>query len=305
MENNNSEKKYICQYCKKLFKAKFALTRHINTIHLKKTLISQKRNKKRCSNCGKNISISNYSKHYDSCISGKQKLIHKDVKDTLNKCIIKDNKYICPICNKEYSKMGIGAHIWRKHTESGKSYVSHCNDGYKNGTRVVWNKGSTKETDYRIANSSNTYKKNHRLGKHKKAVAKDKESWKKNVSRGALKSKHRRVCKKSVPYICKNGNTVILDSSYEIKLAKILDEQNIRWTRPDSILWKDKYNKLHNYFADFYLIDYNIYLDPKNDYCFNKQKEKIDILSKTYNNIYFLRYNQLSSDFILNLINAI
>ena len=302
---NNSENKYICEYCEKLFKAKFALTRHINIIHLKKTLISQKRNKKQCSNCGKNISISNYSKHYKSCINGNHKNDNNDVKEILSKCIINDNKYICPICNKEYSKMGIGIHIWHKHTESGKNFIMHTADGYKNGTRVVWNKGLTKENDSRILKSIITFKNNHKLGKHKKVIIKDKELWKKNISNAALKSKHRRVCKKSVPYTCKDGTVVILDSSYEIKLAKILDEQNIRWTRPTPIRYKDRYGKLHHYFADFYLPDYNIYLDPKNDYCFNEQKDKIIILLNTYSNVYFLRYNQLEKDFILNLINDI
>lgn len=302
---NNSENKYICEYCGRTFKANFALTRHINVIHLKITKIKQKRNKIHCINCDRDISISNYNKHYKSCINRKQKVSNKDVKEILNKCIIKDNKYTCPICNKEFSKMGIGIHIWHKHTENGKNFIMHTADGYKNGTRVVWNKGLTKNTDIRILNAGKKYSINYKLGKYKKVIIKDKELWKKNVSKGALKSKHRRVCKKSINYICRDGKIVVLDSSYEVILAKILDEENIRWIRPDPVLWKDKYNKLHNYFADFYLIDYNIYLDPKNDYCFNKQKEKIDILSKTYNNIYFLRYNQLSNDFILNLINAI
>ena len=37
-------------------------------------------------------------------------------KYTLNK---ETGKYICPFCNKEFSKNGIGTHIWRSHSEEG------------------------------------------------------------------------------------------------------------------------------------------------------------------------------------------
>ena len=103
--------KYICKYCGRTFKANFALTRHINVIHLKIMKIICNKNKKLCQNCKKYFTLSNFNKHYKSCISNKCRNRHKDVKEILDKCIIKNNKYICPICNKEFSKMGIGTHI--------------------------------------------------------------------------------------------------------------------------------------------------------------------------------------------------
>jgi hypothetical protein len=73
---------------------------------------------------------------------------------------------------------------------------------------------------------------------------------------------------------------VTLGSSWEVTMAKWLDSLNYRWIRPKSIPWKDSSGKAHNYYPDFYLIDYRVYLDPKNRYCIVKDKEKIEAVTK-------------------------
>ena len=60
-------------------------------------------------------------------------------------------KIKCPHCDKEYSKMGLGTHIWRTHGE-GVSFSSNHN--LKNGSRDVWNKGKTKENNSSIKKMS-------------------------------------------------------------------------------------------------------------------------------------------------------
>lgn len=74
-------------------------------------------------------------------------------------------------------------------------------------------------------------------------------------------------------------NGIILESSWELKLAKWLDERKIKWTRPEPIKWilegKDKL-----YYPDFFLTELNLYLDPKNPYCMEKDKIKMEIISK-------------------------
>lgn len=80
-----------------------------------------------------------------------------------------------------------------------------------------------------------------------------------------------------------NSNTqeeVLLESSWEVRTAVLLDKMNIFWTRPESIQWVDKNNKSHRYYPDFYLKDYDIYLDPKNPYCMDRDKEKINKISE-------------------------
>ena len=59
-----------------------------------------------------------------------------------------------------------------------------------------------------------------------------------------------------------------------MKLAKSLDEHGISWIRPKvGFLWNDQGNR---YYPDFYLPDFNVYLDPKNNYLRKIDKYKID-----------------------------
>lgn len=95
---------------------------------------------------------------------------------------------------------------------------------------------------------------------------------------------------------------VLVDSSYEIKLAKILDENNIEWIRPEPIQWIDTKGKVHFYFSDSYLVKYDIYLDPKNDYCFVQQSEKISYFTENYKNVFFLKKDQITMEYVKTLI---
>jgi len=72
------------------------------------------------------------------------------------------------------------------------------------------------------------------------------------------------------------------DSSWEDAMAIRLDELNINWDRPKAIQYELD-GKLRNYFPDFYLPDYDLYLDPKNPYCYEQQKAKLEIVSKMIN----------------------
>lgn len=103
------------------------------------------------------------------------------------------------------------------------------------------------------------------------------------IRKGALQSNHRRLRKGMVEY-----KGVMLDSSWELALAMRLDELQIKWERPEPLKWVDKNGDEHNYFPDFYLEKYDLYLDPKNQAAYQNQKEKIEVLKKTYNNIRFI-----------------
>ncbi len=80
--------------------------------------------------------------------------------------------------------------------------------------------------------------------------------------------------KKKLYYERNDGTVVYLQSSYEIEFAKLLDELNIEWTRPEPLIWVDYKGDNHRYYPDF-LVD-NIYIDTKNDYLAIKDKFKID-----------------------------
>lgn len=73
---------------------------------------------------------------------------------------------------------------------------------------------------------------------------------------------------------------VLLESSWEVEIAELLIANNVRWIRPPFIKWNDSTNKVRRYFPDFYLLDYDVYLDPKNPYCLTLDKEKIERISE-------------------------
>lgn len=104
-----------------------------------------KRTKKECPKCNRKVSLSNYKRHYHSCRGPKKETIK--IKEEWKQ---KNEFYKCPYCDKEYSKNGIGTHIWATHGE-GK------NKKRKKGI-IPWNKGLTKKTDKRIQKYGETYK---------------------------------------------------------------------------------------------------------------------------------------------------
>lgn len=71
---------------------------------------------------------------------------------------------------------------------------------------------------------------------------------------------------------------VYLESSWEKRCAEVLDELNIKWVRPSYLEWIKKDKTKHKYFPDFYLPDYNLYIDPKNSLRLKQDKEKINVL---------------------------
>jgi len=109
------------------------------------------------------------------------------------------------------------------------------------------------------------------------------DETKEKIRQKALASKHRRLRKEVIEY-----KGILLDSSWELALAKRLDYLNVEWIRPDPIPWIDNIGNSHNYFADFYLPKYNLYLDPKNPAALKSQELKVHVLMHTYKNIVFL-----------------
>lgn len=58
-------------------------------------------------------------------------------------------------------------------------------------------------------------------------------------------------------------NGIKLDGKWELEVAKYLDKNNIQWERPSIGIEYEWNNKIHLYFPDFYLSDYNTYIEVK------------------------------------------
>jgi len=113
------------------------------------------RNYKKCPTCNREISLSNYNKHVALCTG--PKIEHP------KEYIILDNGMCkCNYCDKVYSKNGIGTHIWRTHGE-GINWTG-CNDGYRDGTKTIWNKGQSKECNASVKKSANTLSRRYKSG---------------------------------------------------------------------------------------------------------------------------------------------
>lgn len=106
------------------------------------------------------------------------------------------------------------------------------------------------------------------------------EESKQLIREKALASQHRRLRRNIIEY-----KGVLLDSTWELELAKRLDELEIKWIRPDPIPWKDDQGVVRNYFPDFYLTEHDLYIDPKNPHAIKVQRKKIKCLLSQYKNI--------------------
>ena len=186
----------------------------------------------------------------------------------------------CKFCFKEFQeKENIGSHTrWCKKNpelEFQKSRTSiaraaKTNETYKKVSRSIkkrWEEGAYANVVHQSF-----------LGKTHSDESKE------LIRQGALNSNHRRLKKKTILY-----NGILLDSSWELALAQRLDELNVKWERPNPIKWVDTKNVTHNYFPDFYLPEYDLYLDPKNPIAFESQKEKISIIAIQIKNLRFLK----------------
>lgn len=99
---------------------------------------------------------------------------------------------------------------------------------------------------------------------------------------------------------------ITMDSSWEVELAKWMDENNIKWIRSRKIclFWKDETGGLRRYYPDFYLPDYNVYLDPKNKYLQEKDKFKLDNI-RSQNIIVFSGYLDNIKQKVLEVVGLI
>jgi hypothetical protein len=100
--------------------------------------------------------------------------------------------------------------------------------------------------------------------------------WKDKLSEAAKKNElGGHTSRQTLYFEKKDGSIVFLQSSYEIRYAKFLEENNIKWHRPKPLKWFDSSGNVHRYYADFYLDDFDQYIDTKNDYLIIQDEEKI------------------------------
>ena len=177
-----------------------------------------------------------------------------------------ETKFQCEYCNKICKNANsLAQHQIRCSSNPNRIHSSFV-AGFNTKGRQAWNTGLTKETDERVAKQAEQQRKFYETHPGTFTGKTHTETYKLMMSELA----HERglggfnMRSKGIHY---HGSK--LDSTYELAVAQSLDENSIVWERPKSFTYVGFDNKQHRYVPDFYLPDYDIYLDPKNDFLIN------------------------------------
>lgn len=205
--------------------------------------------------------------------------------------------FYCTFCNKE--------------SESKKSSASHqvrCSENPNkiarslpdNVGKPAWNTGLT-STDPRVAKRAKTWSDNYAAG----LIAPGgciKPEWHASDAGKAAKSKgggYRENAGRSKKFKVFDsfGKETTLQSSYELECSEILNLLGIKWNRPKALKYDGR-----NYFADFYLPELDVWLDPKNDYKSKLDAEKIKkVIEQNNVKLFVLSKEQLTKEYIARL----
>ena len=167
---------------------------------------------------------------------------------------------VCDVCGKSFKKKGLKYHKWRMH---GAGVNHDPNIGFKRQTRKAWNVGLTKETDARVLKNSKAVSKTLRkqVAEGTYVVRKAGSAWREKLS--IFQSLYNRGgrCK----WFTVNGQKV--QGTWEKRLAMKFTELNIQWKklklRSDIWSYLDAQGTIRSYTPDFFLPEFNVYLDPK------------------------------------------
>lgn len=203
----------------------------------------------------------------------------------------------CKFCSKEFkTNSGNGLHeIQCKQNPNARSPQKG---------RIAWNKGLTKEDNPIIQKHSDTLVNNYKTGKSAVAGC---AAWDRSTkSMHAIKmgfggynvnagrSKKFRVTDSY-------GKEVVLQSTYELRCSEILNSLKIKWIRPKHLPYDSK-----KYFPDFYLTEYDIYLDPKNAFKAKQDQDKIQkVIDQNAVRVYIVLEENLNTEWFCNLVGKI
>lgn len=122
-----------------------------------------------------------------------------------------------------------------------------------------------------IRSNSDSLKLAHKSGKIDYSIYRTKKFRKNHIKCGGYREKSGR-CKK-ILYNKKEGVSIYLQGTWEFKFAKFLDEKSINWEK-NKVGYKYIFKGIQRlYFPDFFLNDYNLYVEVKG-YETEKDKEK-------------------------------
>ena len=199
--------------------------------------------------------------------------------------------------------------IW-KNENSKRTHERFCNLNPNREPRYLsnsgWSKGLTKDTDPRVKRMSEALKGKPSTFKGKTHS----DSVKKAMSERAKQNKYEERFGKRKSFIYKDCS---FGSSYEVKLAKILDEHDIKWVKPGRFPYHDSLGEIHHYTPDLYVPEYDIYFDPKNDFLIENVNpnmgyndvEKITwVCQENHITVFILNKTQINWEYIKTILES-
>ena len=198
--------------------------------------------------------------------------------------IINEKEFQCVECNFISDKQrSVSSHWWRKHTEHGRLHKSHGPGALSGTIRKVtpaWNKGLSKKTDERIRQLGYTISKNQ------------KEAFKNGTRKPTKMSEENKIKLSERQSLNNSGGKTKwfevagqkIQGTWERNIAIKFEELKIKWFKPktNNDIWKYAWEgKIKSYSPDFYLPDYDLWLEIKG-YWWGRDKEKMEIVKKTY-----------------------
>jgi hypothetical protein len=207
-----------------------------------------------------------------------------------------EDKINCKYCGKALSNKALSHQLYCKENPNRKNLSGENNP-------MFGKKGSNQFASGEYVVSNETREKLSKISKGRKLTEEHKnilsQSAKKHGLGGVTQSR----------WIRYNDKT--LGSSYELELVKDLDKNKIRWNTCPRFTYTDPLGKIRTYTPDIYLIDYDLYLDPKNDFLINninpslgfKDSMKIELVEIQNNiKVFILDKNQLTWNYVKTLI---
>ena len=204
--------------------------------------------------------------------------------------------FICKYCEKEC-----------KNNNSLKNHETRCpsnvNRNYKSFTigHTAWNKGLTKQTNLLIKEHGEKLSSGYATGRLKlSGVAAFDFETRSRLARNQGFGGYRENSGRSKKFRVKdsNGKEVVLQSTYELLCSELLNDLGIKWIRPKSLRYDGKL-----YFPDFYLPEYDIFLDPKNNFKAKQDELKIQkVIEQNNVKVFILTVDLITKDYIQKLV---
>lgn len=166
--------------------------------------------------------------------------------------------------------------------------------------KTPWNAGQTKETNPEVALYAQKMSEMYKAGRIKPSGAAASSAEERSLRAKAQRfGGYRENAGRSKKFRVEDsfGDEVVLQSSYELRCANILDDLGIKWIRPKALMYDGR-----RYYPDFYLPDLDVYLDPKNDFKALQDRAKINaVIEQNSVVVYILADEQINTEYLARL----